>query len=319
VNGAAPLTIDSEIDVFSFRDATGGVSFTLGAGGNGVANLVAAGLGTDSYTGIDWVDGSELGDTINGNEADNTIFGHGGIDQMFGAGGSDRLFGDSEGDTLNGGAGIDFMYGGTGDDKYVIDNAGDQIFEDAFNGTNDYVYTSISYTLAAGKDIEGFSANPQAATSPINLTGNELKQIIRGNNGINTILGGGGGDSLYGFGDNDRLEGQAGGDHLTGGIGVDRFVFRESLGLASGIDRIYDFTSTDQIVIDAVSISAQTLLTANQFVLGTTALDANDRVIYDETTGIVRFDADGTGVKAALLFAVLNTKPVISFADFELI
>ncbi|MEQ1672184.1 MAG: calcium-binding protein, partial [Hyphomicrobium sp.] len=200
-----------------------------------------------------------------------------------------------------------------------VDNALDVVVETAGQGTSDYVYTTVSYTLAAGQEIEGFTASPLAGTNPVNLTGNELKQVIRGNNGVNTILGGGGNDSLYGFGGNDTIESQAGNDALFGGTGVDRFQFRQSqLGAASGIDRIYDFSASDYIKIDTASVTSQRALFSTEFALGTSALDASDRVIYDSASGAMWFDADGNGAQAKILFAVLDTKPVIAASDFLL-
>ncbi|MEQ1670856.1 MAG: calcium-binding protein, partial [Hyphomicrobium sp.] len=142
---------------------------------------------------------------------------------------------------------------------------------------------------------------------------------IHGNAGFNCIRGGAGNDSLFGFGGNDRIEGQQGNDHLYGGTGVDRFIFRERSAATDGIDRIYDFTDADKIVIDTVAATVTTQLKAYQFTLGTSAADTSDRVIYDQATGAVRFDADGSGSKAAVLIAVLNTKPPVTFADFEFI
>ncbi|MEQ1673234.1 MAG: calcium-binding protein, partial [Hyphomicrobium sp.] len=104
-------------------------------------------------------------------------------------------------------------------------------------------------------------------------------------------------------------------DALFGGTGVDRFQFRQSLGAASGIDRIYDFTTADFIKIDATAVPSLTALQGYEFVAGTAALDVSDRVIYEQATGSLWFDADGSGSAAKILFAILDTKPVISSAD----
>ncbi|NOT73002.1 MAG: hypothetical protein HOP09_17525, partial [Hyphomicrobium sp.] len=229
------------------------------------------------------------------------------------------LTGNAAANVLTGGAGADTMTGGGGNDIILVDNAWDQALEAVGQGTNDYVYATNSFALAAGQEIEGLSANPQAGTNPINLTGNEFRQIIRGNNGTNTLLGGGGNDSLYGYAGNDTIESQAGNDSLFGGTGVDRFQFRQSqLGAASGIDRIYDFTAADYIKIDTASVLSERALLSTEFAAGTTALDASDRVIYDQVSGAVWFDADGTGAQAKILFAVLDTKPVIAASEFLL-
>src|SRR4029077_9723972 len=56
------------------------------------------------------------------------------------------LTGNTGNNTLDGKAGTDTMKGGAGDDTYIVDNAGDVVFESASQGT-DTVNASISYTL----------------------------------------------------------------------------------------------------------------------------------------------------------------------------
>ncbi|NOT71413.1 MAG: tandem-95 repeat protein [Hyphomicrobium sp.] len=249
-------------------------------------------------------------EAIIGDDLSNSFTGGAQADTFNGMGGND---------TLVGGGGIDEMTGGAGDDKMLVDQAGDIVIEGVGEGTNDFVYTTVSYVLAAGQEIEGFTALPVAGSTTVNLTGNEFRQVMRGNNNDNTFSGGGGNDSLYGFGGNDTLESQQGYDHLFGGAGFDNFQFRQSqLSAQSGIDRIYDFTSGDSIKIDTLAVASLTTLASADFVLGTSALDASDLVIYDQSTGAIWFDADGSGTAAKLLFAVLDTKPALTAADIVL-
>ena len=49
------------------------------------------------------------------------------------------------------------------------------------------------------------------------------------------------------------------------------------------------------------------------------AQDADDRILYDAATGNLYFDADGNGAGAAVLFATLNSHPVINAGDFTVI
>ncbi|MEQ1671210.1 MAG: calcium-binding protein, partial [Hyphomicrobium sp.] len=281
-------------DTATYLGATGSVTVNLAAGS------ATGAAGTDTLNSVENVIGSSFADSITGDANVNVLSG--------GAGN----------DTLSGGGGADNLYGGSGSDVLIVDNVGDGVFEVAGGGTNDFVYTTVSYTLGAGQEIEGFSIRQQASTNAMNLTGNEFRQVMRGNDGVNTILGGGGNDSLYGYGGGDILESHAGNDHLFGGAGVDYFQFRQAQSATSGIDRIYDFTVADFIRIDATAVNADTALAADAFVLGTAALDNNDRVLYDQTTGAVYFDADGTGAQTKWLFAVLDSKPEITAADFRL-
>lgn len=60
-------------------------------------------------------------------------------------------------------------------------------------------------------------------------------------------------------------------------------------------------------------------LSANDFRGGAgfaTSGDATDRVIYNQTTGALYYDADGTGKTAALQFAQVTAGTVLTASDF---
>lgn len=69
-----------------------------------------AGVGGDTYTGIENLIGSALRDTLIGNDGANVISGGGAHDDLYGGGGNDTLIGGSGADTLIGGAGADVFY-----------------------------------------------------------------------------------------------------------------------------------------------------------------------------------------------------------------
>ena len=123
--------------------------------------------------------------TLTGNELNNTIIGNAGNDTLIGGAGND---------TLNGGAGADTMIGGAGNDTYIVDNAGDVVTEAAGEGT-DTVFATVSYTLAAGSEVETLRSNIAAG---LTLTGNEFNNTIIGNAGNDTLIGGAGNDTLNG-------------------------------------------------------------------------------------------------------------------------
>ncbi len=77
-------------DTMSFADASGVVTFTLSATGDGTINFSSVDLGTDTYTSIENLSGGG-NDTINGGDDNNTIVGGAGADTLDGGAGDDFL------------------------------------------------------------------------------------------------------------------------------------------------------------------------------------------------------------------------------------
>jgi hypothetical protein len=132
------------------------------------------------------------------------------------------------------------------------------------------------------------------------------------------IIGSSNDDIITGTADNNILIGGLGKDTITGGAGGDQFTFNNR---NEGIDTITDFLSSqgDKIAVSAAGfgggLAAETAITAAQFVLGTTALNASNRLIYNTITGDLFFDGDGTGTIAAIQIATLSSKPTLTASD----
>ncbi|NCT43350.1 MAG: calcium-binding protein [Microcystis aeruginosa G11-09] len=175
--------------------------------------------------------------------------------------------------------------------------------ENANEGT-DTVQSSVTYTL--GNNLENLTLT---GTTAINGTGNALNNTITGNSGNNTLNGAAG---------NDTLIGGLGNDTLTGGAGGDRFTFNNR---NEGIDTITDFLSSqgDKITVSAAGfgggLAAGVAITTAQFVLGTTALNASNRFIYNIINGVLSFDADGTNILVPVQIATLSSKPTLTASD----
>jgi len=78
---------------------------------------------------------------------------------------ANEIRGDAGNDTLDGRSGTDKLYGRQGNDTYVVDNAGDQVFETTNEGS-DTVLASVSYQLpTASGSIERLAAAQAAGTA----------------------------------------------------------------------------------------------------------------------------------------------------------
>jgi VCBS repeat-containing protein len=104
---------------------------------------------------------------------------------------------------------------------------------------------------------------------------------------------------------NDVLFGSAGADTLTGGAGADAFRFENP---NVGVDFISDFqTGVDRIELSSAGFGdlPAGVLEAGRFALDT-AGDADDRLVFDTTTRVLSYDADGSGAGAAVGLLRLN-------------
>ena len=133
-------------------------------------------------------------------------------------------------------------------------------------------------------------------------------------------------DGITGAAGADTLSGGLGNDILSGGDGNDTFRFLTAPAAANR-DRITDFVSgSDILSFSRATYSGfgrQTALNPNQFAAAPgliAAKTSSQRFLYDTTTGLLRFDRDGTGVAAPLEVAQLGllTHPTLQAADILL-
>jgi Ca2+-binding RTX toxin-like protein len=205
---------------------------------------------------------------------------------------------------------------------------------------------SIAFNLNIGSriHIENLRLTGSAAINgvgnPLNnhMFGNAANNVLSGLSGIDLLSGGGGNDHLNGGvgndvlsggAGNDFLDGGAGDDHLNGGAGVDRIttgdghdiiLFNSDVG--ASIDRILDFTpGVDSIHLDKFLFAglAPGTLAVGQFVIAAAAADADDHIIYNDTTGTLFFDQDGAGGTGQIAFCSLQSGLTPANTDFVVV
>ena len=153
------------------------------------------------------------------------------------------------------------------------------------------------------------------------LRGGDGDDYIRGGGGKDRIEGEGGDDLLFGGKGRDMLSAGPDGGTMHGGKGADTFVFA-AIPSPANLASIADFTpGKDRIALDADVFGglAAGKLAASAFALGASAGDADDRILYDPATGILRYDADGAGGGAAVAFGSLAPGLTPSHKDFIII
>jgi hypothetical protein len=146
-------------------------------------------------------------------------------------------------------------------------------------------------------------------------------KTLSGTSGKDRLTGTSGNDLMEGKGGDDMIWAKNGSDVLIGGAGKDAFTFDTKLARGN-VDVIVDFNVKD----DAIRLNDTMFtklkwgkLSASSFVVGEKALDSNDRIIYNDKTGDLFYDADGKGTKAAIKFAEIDNLAKLTAADFLVI
>ncbi len=353
-NGSALLIGDNSVgtandDLANTLTGTSGNDLLQGLGG---ADTLSGGLGNDTYVvstgdvvsdsgGIDtiisdvsWNLGADIENItltnnaartdVQGNNLDNVITGSNAANFINGRAGNDTILG------MGGNDSIDMSTGGTGfvGNRWIDGGAGiDTVDYDGYAQSG--IVANLSATSARGGSVDGSGSAllisiERLITGAFNdsLTGTGGDEYMDGRGGNDTLSGGGGSDTLIGGTGDDVLRGD-GNDSLTGGAGADSFVFATAPGALSG-GAITDFTpASDKIWLDAntyTAIGAGGNFTAGDprfFAApgGTSGHDADDRIVYNTTTGQLFYDADGSGPGAAQLITTLQGAPAIAATD----
>jgi serralysin len=314
-------------------------------------DTVAAGYGDDTVYGNEGNDtiyaspgtatgGSWGDDQIFGGAGNDTIYDRDGRDLIYGGRGNDHIIVDGHrGDFFSGGLADFEMKANTISNPYARAYNMDFLSVDTLNVT---LETKSNQSIQQGWLFDATTGNardlrPGETASfrfesfeilNVNGTGQNDKIILgagadtaNGGAGIDVLFGMNGADILRGNEGADSLYGGLGADILVGGAGADTFMFNTALG-AGEVDRIYDFeVPADTILLNnAIFRSlADGGLAAGAFVTGTRALQADDRIIYNKTTGDIAYDADGSGAGAAVLFAKVNAGLALTSADFIIV
>src|SRR3569623_905979 len=210
-----------------FADGQGGNDIITG---NSADNVLDGGLGADTLVGgagNDTYIVDNAGDVVteNANEGTDTVqasvtytlgpnvenLSLTGTAAINGTGNSlnNVLTGNGADNVLDGAAGADTLIGGDGNDTYVVDNSGDEVTENANEGS-DTVQSRIEYKLSENKQNLVLTG-----TSAINGSGNALDNIITGNSADNILDGGTGNDTMNGGAGNDTYIVDNSGDAVT--------------------------------------------------------------------------------------------------------
>src|SRR5262249_8807221 len=151
---------------------------------------------------------------------------------------NDFLIGTAGVDIIDGRAGVDTMQGGGGNDTYVVDNAGDKVFEAAGERTDTVAATiAIDLSQAAFANVENVTL---LGTGAINATGSAADNLLNGNGGANKLDGGAGADTMQGGAGNDTYVVDNAGDVVSEAAngGTDTLLSSGSYSLADNVESL---------------------------------------------------------------------------------
>ncbi|MGQ0565924.1 MAG: calcium-binding protein [Gemmobacter sp.] len=326
-------------------DFSTGSGTATGDGGLSLDFLNFERLHFNGGAGDDSVIGGALGDTLFGGRGDNTLLagagddivavGYGGQHTLDGGGGDDLLI------VIDATFSVYFIVGfdGSVDEGQLSEITGFERYEIEGSTQGDIVRTYDGNDL-----VKGFRGDDTllGMDGSDTLIGGGNNDEVQGDTGSDSLGGGGGRDTLYGGDDADRLFGGAGDDVLMGGEGRDTLYDGQGADLLWGEggadtfrfltppenvvahDRIGDFaTGTDRIAfaqgilggmpdpgqMAAADLSFQTVSgTQGQFLY-----------LISGTSGILYWDADGTGSGMATALVVLMDAPDLAGTDIYIV
>ena len=331
------------LEVNYSSDTTEGITSTFNATTN--QGSITSGTNRVSYKNIERLNitGTAYTDNIVGGNGEDVLNGGtSGNDTISGGAGNDYLdVSYSSGNNIvNGGDGNDAFYiygvkganilnGGNGDDSFYLSapsTAPSVLVTQTVNGGTGSDYLEVNYSSYATKGITStFNAitNQGSITAGTNrVSYKNIEQLnISGTTYADKIVGGNNGDVLYGYNGNDLLTGGRGNDALYGGDGTDTFAFNN---YSEGIDSLNDFNTTGEVIqVSAAGFGGSLTvgtLSASQFTIGSGASAIAQRFIYDNITGALSFDQDGSGgAFTQVQFAQLSSGLSLSATNFVVV
>lgn len=189
---------------------------------------------------------------LTGNSSDNTLIGNRG----------DNI--------LIGGTGADAHIGGAGNDTYFINQFDNDGVNDKRRG-GDYIIdtsgidsvvalglalSSVNYIMQNGLENLTFTS----ATTTMNITGNQGKNIISTGDAADIINGGHGADTIAGGLGNDTINGGTGADTLDGGDGAN------TITVDNRLDVVIDVQDDINAITGDPNGNADTLLVAGHYI-----------------------------------------------------
>ncbi len=299
-----------DTDTFTGIEGIGGTDAGDVVNGSDGAERVYAEDGNDQLNaggGNDSLNGGRGADTLNGGAGNDVLNGGSksldALDLLNYPPGSDPIDdlgdlinGGSGDDTIDGGAGDDTMLGGADDDTFVVNSAGDAVFETTTTlslldaGGLDTVQSAVTFSLDSSAGVRFVENLVLTGTANINGTGNALANQITGNTAANVLTDGAGAgiDTLTGLGGNDTYVVRNATTQIVEAAGqgtADRVAAGVSFVLAAD-DNIEVLTTSSSSGTTAINLTGNALAQAITGNAGANVLHTGGGTGVDTLTGL---------------------------------
>lgn len=290
----------------------------------------------DTIRNIENLSGGYGADHFIGNSEANALTGAGGNDTLEGNDGNDLLTGGKGNDRLSGGNGNDIAtFSGNVSDYTIKENADHSFtitdsrpggdgsdtlidieyarFDDRTVNLSAKLASVDSAALTSASDVQtGAAQVSDAVQQTVNSTvSSAVSQVLHGAKHA---------DLLRGAAGDDVVNGGLGADTLIGGDGSDTFAFTTKLGKGN-VDHIVDFEVGQDLIqlSHAIFQLHKGALSEKAFHIGAKATNSDQHILYNDNTGTLSYDADGSGGKKAEKFAILKAHLDLSAASFHIV
>jgi VCBS repeat-containing protein len=189
----------------------------------------------------------------------------------------------------------------------------DRAFQGLATGENAHIV--VKYTM-----VDDFGAT-SASELQVTVIGSNDAQIVGTNQNDLFLYGEKDADKIFALAGNDVVFPRGGNDTILLGAGHDTVVFDTKLGVGNK-DTILDFSHVDDTIKLShkifTKLAVGPLKPAN-FHLGPHATHPTDYIVYNQPTGALIYDVNGSAAGGEVQFATLSNHPIINNTDFVVI